>query len=102
MNWPSGAVLCILDTLVEISWATFVSIGPRARKCYLAFMKSTHDITKSARKPRSPVTGTPVLVRLQPEQLAAIDAWRRDQDNLPSRAEAIRCLATSQMQRGQK
>jgi hypothetical protein len=39
------------------------------------------------------VTGTTVLVRLQPEQLQEIDAWRREQDNLPSRAEAIRRLA---------
>jgi hypothetical protein len=37
--------------------------------------------------------GTPVLVRLQPDQLKAIDAWRRDQENMPSRAEAIRRLA---------
>jgi hypothetical protein len=43
------------------------------------------------RKPK--VTGTPVLVRLQPEQLQETDAWRRAQDNLPSRAEAIRRLA---------
>jgi hypothetical protein len=58
-----------------------------------------HDImiqytSKPARKPR--VTDTPVLVRLQPDQLKAIDTWRREQDTLPSRAEAIRRLAAGQ------
>jgi hypothetical protein len=58
--------------------------------------------TKPMRKSRSSVTGTPVLVRLQPEQLQEIDAWRREQDSLPSRAEAIRRLAADRMQRGRK
>jgi hypothetical protein len=44
-------------------------------------------------KPRSPAIGTPVLVRLQPDQIKMIDAWRREQDDLPSRAEAIRATS---------
>lgn len=51
---------------------------------------STRDITK-ARKPRAPATGTPVVVRMQPEQLAPLDAWIADQpEPKPSRPEAIR------------
>lgn len=37
--------------------------------------------------------GTPVQVRLKDEQLAAIDAWRRGQPDLPNRPEALRRLA---------
>jgi hypothetical protein len=36
--------------------------------------------------------GTPIQVRVRDDQLAAIDGWRRDQADLPSRAEAIRRL----------
>jgi hypothetical protein len=51
--------------------------------------KTTRDITKSAR-PKG--IGEPVLVRLQPDLAEKIDSWRRVQDKLPSRAEAIRLL----------
>ena len=37
--------------------------------------------------------GTPVQVRLKDDQLAAIDAWRRAQPDLPNRPEALRRLA---------
>jgi len=50
--------------------------------------KEIHATTK----PRAPETGTPVQVRLQREPLARLDAWRRDQADLPSRSEAIRRL----------
>jgi hypothetical protein len=42
--------------------------------------------------------GTPVRVRLQPDQLAALDTWRAAQPGPPSRPEAIRTL----MERGLK
>jgi hypothetical protein len=35
----------------------------------------------------------PVLVRLKPSMAQLVDAWRRDQVDLPTRAEAIRRLA---------
>lgn len=35
----------------------------------------------------------PVLVRLKPSMAEAVDAWRREQIDLPTRAEAIRRLA---------
>jgi Arc/MetJ-type ribon-helix-helix transcriptional regulator len=53
--------------------------------------KTTRDITKK-RKPRPPATGEPVLVRLQPGMAKAIDGWIKDQDDRPSRPEAIRRL----------
>jgi len=37
----------------------------------------------------------PVMVRLQPEQLAKVDQWRERQDDKPSRPEAIRRLVAS-------
>jgi hypothetical protein len=56
-----------------------------------AMAKSTRDTTKS-HKPRPKGTGEPVMVRLQPELAAPLDDWRRQQQDLPSRAEAIRRL----------
>jgi hypothetical protein len=41
---------------------------------------------------RAPETGTLVGVRLQAEDLNALDDWRRQQDDLPSRPEAMRRL----------
>ncbi len=43
-------------------------------------------------KTRAPETGTPVMVRLQPEQLAWLDELRRCQPGIPSRAETLRRL----------
>ncbi|MEK9284749.1 MULTISPECIES: hypothetical protein [unclassified Bradyrhizobium] len=53
--------------------------------------KSTRDITKSAKK-RPTEAGAAVLVRLQPELAKPLDDWRRAQEDLPSRPEAIRRL----------
>ncbi len=53
--------------------------------------KSTRDITKSPKK-RPAATGEPVLVRVQPDMATQIDDWRRKQDDLPGRPEAIRRL----------
>lgn len=54
---------------------------------------STGEITKAQKKKRHPVTGEPVLVRLQPWFVGRIDDWRRNQEDIPSRAEALRRLA---------
>jgi len=51
---------------------------------------SSHEITKSEKKSRPGQIGEPVMVRLQPDQLAILDDWRRRQPDLPSRAEALR------------
>lgn len=54
-------------------------------------IKSNREITKS-RKKRASVVGDPVLVRVQPDMAKQLDDWRRTQDDLPGRAEAIRRL----------
>jgi hypothetical protein len=48
-------------------------------------------ITKK-RGPKPTGQGTLIGVRLQPEQLAAVDTWREAQDGVPSRPEAVRRL----------
>ena len=53
--------------------------------------KSINEITKSPKK-RAAAVGTPILVRAQDDLLKAIDNWRRQQDDLPGRPEAIRRL----------
>lgn len=56
-------------------------------------MKTIGDITKNAR-PRQ--KGTPILVRLQPEALLALDRWIDAQvDPKLSRPEALRQLAAA-------
>jgi hypothetical protein len=54
-------------------------------------VKSTREITKSPKK-RAAVTGDPVLVRVQPDMAKQLDDWRRKQEDLPGRPEAIRRL----------
>jgi hypothetical protein len=55
-------------------------------------------MTKSSRvnvktpKKRAAVTGDLVGVRVQPDMAGQIDVWRRQQDDLPGRPEAIRRL----------
>jgi hypothetical protein len=51
-------------------------------------------------KPRSAETGTPVQVRLQRKLLDMVDDWRRTQDDIPTRGEAIRRLLNCAFERG--
>ncbi|MEH2569757.1 hypothetical protein [Bradyrhizobium sp. AZCC 2289] len=53
--------------------------------------KSIREITKLPKK-RAAATGEPVLVRVQPDMAKQLDDWRRKQDDLPGRPEAIRRL----------
>lgn len=53
--------------------------------------KSSRDNVKTPKK-RPPVTGDLVGVRVQPAMAKEIDDWRRKQDDLPGRPEAIRRL----------
>jgi hypothetical protein len=43
-------------------------------------------------KPRAKEVGTLVGTRFQSELLDAVDAWRKEQSDLPSRPEAVRRL----------
>ena len=54
-------------------------------------VKSTHVNMKTPKK-RAAVTGELVGVRVQPEMAKQLDDWRRQQDDLPGRPEAIRRL----------
>jgi hypothetical protein len=49
-------------------------------------------------KPRATEIGTLVGVRMQAPQLAALDAWRKNQDDLPTRPEAVRRLLEGAVQ----
>ncbi len=68
-----------------------LELPPGLPLCYHSPMsKSSYDnITKPIRK-RSAVTGTLVGVRLQSDQIKAIDAWATKQSPPVTRPEAIR------------
>ena len=53
---------------------------------------SISDNKKSRGRPKTTGIGTLVGVRLHPPILGAIDNWRRSEQDLPSRSEAIRRL----------
>lgn len=44
--------------------------------------------------------GTPVMVRCQPDFLAALDQWRAAQSDVPNRSEAIRRLVEAAIAAG--
>jgi hypothetical protein len=54
--------------------------------------RSIRDIRKYERKNRPPEPGTAILVRLQAEPLERLDDWAAQQQDKPSRPEAIRRL----------
>jgi hypothetical protein len=55
-------------------------------------MSSKRDIKNLGGRPATG-KGAPVLVRLQPDALARLDAWIAEQPDKPSRPEALRRLA---------
>jgi hypothetical protein len=71
------------------------------------FMKRQSATPPKKRGPPATGKGEPILVRLQPAQLAALDAWMGRQDAQLSRPEAIRrlveqALAVSQQPKSRK
>ncbi|HVG01609.1 MAG TPA: hypothetical protein VM842_01910 [Nitrospira sp.] len=48
---------------------------------------------KNPRRQRPGQSGEMIATRVQPDLLERIDAWRREQADLPSRPEALRRLA---------
>ena len=55
-------------------------------------MKSTINSAKKSKRGRPPVDTEAVNVRMATETLGTIDDWRRKQEDLPGRPEAIRRL----------
>lgn len=53
-------------------------------------------ISKKRRGPAPTGQGTPVLVRLQPDQLTKLDAWRGANGN-PTRPEAVRAILAEKL-----
>jgi hypothetical protein len=45
---------------------------------------------------------TPVMVRLSPEQIKALDDWRRKEEDIPGRPEAIRRLVELGLKKGKR
>lgn len=62
--------------------------GPTISWYHQHMSKSTGDTTK---KKRPPAPGTPVMVRLQPDMLAALDKFIDEQSDI-SRPEAVRLI----------
>jgi hypothetical protein len=55
-------------------------------------MTSTIDNIKKVKKGRPPIESEPVTVRMTVDALRVLDDWRRKQEDLPGRPEAIRRL----------
>jgi hypothetical protein len=55
-------------------------------------MTKTTRVNMKTPKKRANVTGDLVGVRVQPDMAKVLDDWRRKQDDLPGRPEAIRRL----------
>lgn len=55
-------------------------------------MDGQETLQPKKRGPKPTGQGTPIQVRLQPDQLAVLDDWIAQQDDNPSRPEAIRRL----------
>jgi len=56
-------------------------------------------IPKKKRGPTPTGKGVPVVVRLQPPDLSALDEWIKGQDNDVSRPEAVRRLLAQALQK---
>jgi hypothetical protein len=68
-----------------------------SRDFYRDFNESGY--TKEKRGPTPTGKGVPVVVRLQPPDLSALDEWIKGQDNDVSRPEAVRRLLAQALQK---
>jgi hypothetical protein len=69
--------------------------------CYHKFMAPSIHVTKKSKgRPKTTGPGTQIGMRWQAAELVAIDAWRRKQDDLPSRTAAIRRLVVLGLEAG--
>jgi hypothetical protein len=65
-----------------------ISIRIKISRSHFASMRYHRQMRRKDEKMTEPV-----LVRLKPSMAQLVDAWRREQIDLPTRAEAIRRLA---------
>jgi hypothetical protein len=65
-------------------------------------MNSSNRDNVKVPKPRAEATGELIGVRVQPALLSAIDDWRRQQADLPSRPEAIRRIVEQAFDRSKR
>ena len=73
---------------------------PRAIVTVRVSMAGQSVISRKKRGPPPSGKGKPILVRLQPPQLAALDAWIAEQEGALSRPQAIRRLVESGLASG--
>ena len=59
---------------------------------------SNRDNTKARGRPKTTGRGQMIGVRMQPDQLAALDAWIGTQSEPVSRPEAIRAMVAASLQ----
>jgi hypothetical protein len=88
-HWSLHCLGLGLPRLLQAPWRPDLIVAARFA------MSRQSVIPQSRKKPRPPATGkgTPIMVRLQPDALARLDAWAHSQDDKPSRPEALRRLA---------
>jgi hypothetical protein len=65
-------------------------------------MKRSNPVTKKPRGRPKTGRGTQIGMRWRDDVLAEIDDWRREQDDLPSRPEAIRRLVQLGLRGGRR
>lgn len=63
-------------------------------------MADTTGVNRKTRKKRPPQRGELVGTRFQPDLLKALDDWRKQQDDPPTRPEAIRRLVAKGLKGG--
>ena len=68
--------------------------------CYHEYMKKSSRVNMKTPKKRAAVTGDLVGVRVQPDMAKQLDDWRRKQEDLPGRPEAIRRLVELGLKKG--
>jgi hypothetical protein len=76
----------------------FQHLGGPTFLCYPKIMtKSIRAIPKKRGRPKTTGRGMLIGVRLQPSGLSQLDTWIADQEDKPSRPEALRRLATAML-----
>lgn len=90
-----------VTSVVRVRAGREVPASSRLAFCGIRVSMAAQE-TLQPRKRRGPAPtgkGEPVQVRFQPEQLAALDAWRERQQGTPTRPEAVRQLVDKALER---